>query len=146
MKVTAYIQQALFEHDCVIVPGFGGFLIEHKASKINLINNQFCAPSTSLAFNSSLTKDDGLLKSEISISENITLDQASSKIKSFVEEIQKILTSTNGLILENLGSYLNVAVGPLWQNPKLLLHIETKPPEKKEIINGMKNNQNIQNN
>ena len=44
--------------------------------------------------------------------------------------------------LENLGSYLNVAVGPWWQNPQLLLHIGTKPPEKKEIINGMKNNQN----
>jgi nucleoid DNA-binding protein len=119
LKVTTYIQQSLFEHDCVIVPGFGGFLKEHKASKINLINNQFCAPSTSLAFNASLTKDDGLLKSEISINENITLDQASNVIRVFVEENQAILANKGELKLENLGSFLIV-------NSKLQFTPDTK--------------------
>ena len=105
MKITKYIKEALFEHSCVIVPGFGGFLSEEKSAQINPISNLFEAPSINLAFNASLTKDDGLLRSEISIGEGINLAQASEEIKKFVSEIEQQLQEEREVLIDGLGTF-----------------------------------------
>lgn len=108
MIVLDYIKNALFEHDCVIVAGFGGFLVEATTAEINPITNTFNAPSTSLAFNPSLKKDDGLLKSEISIGEGISLDHATELIKTFVAELENELSKNNTATQEGLGTFKQV--------------------------------------
>lgn len=123
MIVSDYIKNALFEHDCVIVAGFGGFLVETKAAEINPISNTLNAPSTNLAFNPSLTKDDGLLKSEISIGENISLEKANEWIKVFVEFIESELKKNKIFLLDGLGTFL--------QNDSKLIFT----PEKKSNFN-----------
>lgn len=105
MKVTDYIKNALYDHDCVIVPGFGGFLVEQKSATINPITHMLVPPSTSLAFNASLTKDDGLLKSEICIGEGIAFGKADVKIKRFVDELNSELSKEANVTLKGLGSF-----------------------------------------
>lgn len=105
MKIAKYIREALYEHSCVIVPGFGGFLTEEKPAEINSISNVFQAPTLGLAFNASLVKDDGLLRSEVSIGEGITLEEASEEIKKFVANIESKLKSDSETSIEFLGVF-----------------------------------------
>lgn len=105
MKIATYIQELLFDHSCVIVPGFGGFLTEEKSAQINPITNIFQAPSVNLAFNASLTKDDGLLKSEVSIGDGISLEEAFDEIKKFVSHIENELRLNKEASIEGLGVF-----------------------------------------
>jgi hypothetical protein len=89
----------------VIVAGFGGFLLEEKSAEINPITHKIKPPHTLLAFNASLTKDDGLLRSEISIGENIGSDRASEMIRQFVDYILFQLKENKELELKGLGKF-----------------------------------------
>ena len=35
LEITKYIQELLFVHDCVILPGFGGFVANYRPAKID---------------------------------------------------------------------------------------------------------------
>ena len=51
MDITKYIKELLFLHDCVILPGFGGFVANYKSAKIDEIRNVFFPPSKDIGFN-----------------------------------------------------------------------------------------------
>jgi nucleoid DNA-binding protein len=106
LTVLKYILQTLQEHDCVIVPGFGGFLKEDKSAEINPISHVFTPPSSTLAFNPSLQKDDGLLKSELSMGLKIGLQEAGQQIKQFVEALSQKLKDQGKTSIEGLGVFM----------------------------------------
>ena len=109
MKVVVkYIKQALFDHNCVIIPDFGGFLTEYKPADINSITFDFSPPTIDLTFNSSLQKDDGLLKSEISLGESLNLKEAELLIKEFVREIKLALEGNNYHKINGLGEFKTI--------------------------------------
>lgn len=103
--VTHYIKQTLFSHNCVIIPGFGGFLSDYKSANINPISGEFAPPEVEISFNSSLHKDDGLLKSEISRGEEIEIQEAENIIEQFVQEITQRLDEHLSFNINGLGVF-----------------------------------------
>jgi len=79
MQLSGYISELLYENDCVIIPGFGGFVGNYSSAKIHPVNHTFYPPSKNILFNSKLTSDDGLLLHSVSIGENISYAEARSK-------------------------------------------------------------------
>ena len=71
MDVSFFISELLYKHDCVILPGFGGFVTQFVPAKIHPINHTFYPPSKNILFNSKLTRDDGLLFDFIAASQKI---------------------------------------------------------------------------
>ncbi|MBA3284223.1 MAG: SPOR domain-containing protein, partial [Nitrosopumilus sp.] len=59
MKIDQHISQLLYHHDCVIVPGFGGFVTNSQPARIHPVQHQFYPPSKSLGFNIHLRRNDG---------------------------------------------------------------------------------------
>lgn len=41
MQLDQYISELLFHHDCVIVPGLGGFVVNYKSAHISAVQNTF---------------------------------------------------------------------------------------------------------
>ncbi|HNZ42542.1 MAG TPA: SPOR domain-containing protein [Bacteroidales bacterium] len=86
MKVLQYISELLLQHDCVIVPGFGGFIATHVPAHIQPVINNFSPPKKDILFNSALKHNDGLLADYIAQKEKISFAEALDMIESFVEQ------------------------------------------------------------
>jgi nucleoid DNA-binding protein/cell division protein FtsN len=103
--VQYHIKELLFEQDCVVIPDFGGFVTNFDCAKIDVSNRFITPPQKWLAFNSLLKNDDGLLANYIAQEEQITREQASLKIKSFVEDTKRYINHDNNYQIEGLGIF-----------------------------------------
>ncbi|MEI6864445.1 SPOR domain-containing protein [Flavicella sp.] len=95
MQLSKYISDLLYRYECVIVPGFGGFVSSTISSTVNHFTHTFNPPSKILSFNSQLKSNDGLLANYIAASENISFEQAVSKIELKVAQWQSSLKNEN---------------------------------------------------
>ena len=65
MPIEADIHELLYDHDCVIVPGFGGFITHYRSARIDHVRRMIHPPGTDLSFNRKLTRNDGLLADRV---------------------------------------------------------------------------------
>ncbi len=103
LRITQHISRLLLEHDCVIVPGLGGFVGNYQPAKIHPTSYIFNSPSKSIAFNVNLRNNDGLLLSSIIEEEKLSLQSAESELKSFVAQIQDALRDHKPVKLPGIG-------------------------------------------
>jgi nucleoid DNA-binding protein len=64
MTIFKDIVDLLHNNDCVILPGFGAFVLKKKSATV--VGNEFIPPSKKVSFNSMLKENDGLLVKQIS--------------------------------------------------------------------------------
>lgn len=108
-RIVNYIKELLFEHDCVIIPGFGGIITNYEPAYIHPVKNIFRPPSKELAFNGSLQQNDGLLVSVCSLKEGCTSTEALEKIHEFVCHIYDEIEEYSSYSIEGIGKFtLNV--------------------------------------
>jgi CCDC81-like prokaryotic HU domain 1/CCDC81-like prokaryotic HU domain 2 len=103
VKLDQYISELLFEHECVIIPGFGGIVANHRPSFLNPAHHTFSPPSKRLAFNANLRTNDGLLASHLSKRLSVNYNEANSYISSFVHDCTKSLQDGQKLVLDKVG-------------------------------------------
>ncbi|MFY0643046.1 MAG: hypothetical protein JXR19_01110 [Bacteroidia bacterium] len=100
-----HINELLYHHNCVIVPDLGGFLIQEKVAQFNENQGIISPRFKTLAFNSQLLENDGLLAHHIHKREGLSYDEAISSIKSFVAEVRSTLDSQRNIDLGALGTF-----------------------------------------
>ncbi|MDA3819253.1 MAG: SPOR domain-containing protein [Candidatus Delongbacteria bacterium] len=105
MTVSDYIRNLLYTENCVIVPGFGGFVGNYQEAKLNFRTTEIFPPSKTIAFNQKLQKDDGLLIKSIASGDNISYELASQKVKAFVTRVNETLDKGKTVKLKALGSF-----------------------------------------
>lgn len=104
MKLSTHISDLLYRYECVIVPGFGGFVTRKIPSKIDEKTHSFYPPSKQVTFNSQLKNNDGLLANYLAVVSHTTYELAVLSIEKEVETWKKIL-QTQELELKNIGSF-----------------------------------------
>ena len=102
-NVELYISELLFEHDCVILPAFGGFVARAASANFAKTGNILLPPSKSIVFNKNLANNDGLLAGYIMQKENATYQQATSIIENFVNDCKQQLETQKRFELSGLG-------------------------------------------
>ena len=95
----------LYQHDCVVIPGFGGFIANYTPAFIHPVQNTFIPPSRQIMFNASLLHNDGLLATHIAREEGVVYDRALNRIAEDVVVIQTELKSGKTVILDGIGSF-----------------------------------------
>ncbi len=109
MKIDKHISALLYDHDCIIVPDFGGFVSSYAPAKVHPTQHIFHPPHKNITFNKHLKSNDGLLASQISRSENKTFTEANSILASFVSESTSAFKRGEKITLECIGSlYMDV--------------------------------------
>jgi cell division septation protein DedD len=93
----------LYRYDCVIVPGFGGFVTNVITTKVNHFSNTFYPPTKQITFNAHLTNNDGLLANYMASSEKISFEEANQKIASIVKS-WKAQLQTESICIDKVGS------------------------------------------
>lgn len=104
MKVDKHISELLFEHDCVIVPDFGGFVANYAPAKINPSQHTFTPPSKNISFNKHLRSNDGLLANHIVTTEKTTYPEALKYISHFTSSTTAQLKKGGKVTIEEVGS------------------------------------------
>ena len=98
-----YLYQILLEQDCVVLPGFGGFITQYKPAELNFRTNEISPPGKKIAFNPSLNKNDGFLVAFVAQNEQLSYKQAEKKIHSFVKGCEKNLQLNGSLLFDGIG-------------------------------------------
>ena len=103
--IEHYISELLYLHDCVIIPGFGGFVGNKKSAYIHPVSGIIYPPSKALLFNKNLTQNDGLLATHIARMEGIELSETTDLIEDFVKKIQSELEQRSAFKLQKVGTF-----------------------------------------
>lgn len=103
-QLVSHIEFLLHEHNCVIIPNFGGFVVNSIASRRDGLAT-FHAPVSELVFNRDLTHNDGLLAQSYMKSYRLTFEAAMLKIEQSVQELKQQLREQNHVELGKLGSF-----------------------------------------
>ena len=117
MVLEHYIGEFLYRYNCIVVPGFGAFLAQKTAARINQDTNTFFAPSKSIAFNGQLVSNDGLLVSYISESEKMSFEATLLAIEERVKWWNSTLRKDGSLTLRNIGLLTTTMEGKVLFQP-----------------------------
>ncbi len=102
------IAELLTQYDCVIIPGFGGFVATHSNASIDVAMNSIAPPSKKISFNSQLQGNDGLLATHLCNKLNLNFADTDIAIKSIASELKQQLFSGNTVSFYSVGKlYIN---------------------------------------
>ncbi len=106
MKIDlAYsVSQLLYRYDCVIIPGFGGFVTQFKSATIDRQAHSIYPPSKEVSFNSMLVKNDGVLVNFVAEVEDLSYSSARNLIDIQIEDWKKQLRFQD-LYLAKIGRF-----------------------------------------
>lgn len=112
LKYTrALLPGMFFDYDCVIIPGFGGFVCNERPAWYDDDKEEMVPPSRDVLFNPNLTHNDGLLAQEIIRSTGVSYSEA---MRLAVEEAQFIsseLKLGNSVEISGVGRLYSVDDG-----------------------------------
>ncbi len=103
MQIEEHISELLYEHDCVIVPEFGGFIGNYTPARVDEVKHLFEPPRKKILFNKGLIQNDGLLANHLSIREQVTYAEALKHIANEVNRYRSALKDTKRIVFENIG-------------------------------------------
>ncbi len=84
MKIARYIGDLLYDYECVVIPGLGGFITSETTATINEVTNHFKPPFKKIFFNAQLRANDGLLVNYVAKELGLTYKEAKSQVDRFV--------------------------------------------------------------
>jgi len=117
VDITAFIRELLFGHDCVIVPGFGGFIGNYTPARIDKNSGTFYPPIKQISFNRNLNHNDGLLIGRITGSSTINYADARTIVEEFVGDLRRKLEKGEKVVFDNIGSFINNQEGNVQFEP-----------------------------
>ena len=104
LPIEKHIFELLKHYDCVIITGFGGFILNPRNAYLNEITHQIHPPSKEVSFNKNLCKNDGLLANYLTTVEDVSYDEACIEIMRFSRKAKLKLQNNNSIFFENIGT------------------------------------------
>ena len=103
-EIALHIDFLLHSHDCIIIPGLGGFVVNQTGvDKSGLWGLD--APTFELLFNNKLTYNDGLLAESLMKTNNVSYEVAIKEIESACEELKDRLLKNEEVEWDSLGTF-----------------------------------------
>jgi len=117
LDITPFIRELLFGHDCVIIPGFGGFIGNYTPARIDRNSSTFYPPVKQISFNRNLNHNDGLLIGRVSESVGLNYGDTRNIVEEFVSGLRKKLERGELVVFDNIGSFVNNQEGNIQFEP-----------------------------
>lgn len=97
----------LFSHDCVIVPGFGGFIGNFTPARLDNKTGLYYPPLKQISFNRNLNHNDGLLIGRISMATGLNYADSRRLVEEFSNDIMEKLSSGRQVVFDHIGTFVN---------------------------------------
>lgn len=109
------VSELLYKHNCVIIPGFGGFITNFKPAGFEDSRLFICPPRNRVAFNQNLNQNDGLLCNHWAKQKGTDYATASREVEAFTQHLKEKITHTKSYDFKDLGTfYLNHEHNPVF--------------------------------
>lgn len=99
-----HIHSLLLDHDCVIVPEFGGFIASKEPARVDSVRQQAVPPRRTVAFNAYLKQNDGLLARRLVEAEHLSYPEAMQEIEGYVNRCTEDLDKGIKINIRKVGS------------------------------------------
>ena len=109
MHLADHIRPLLRDHDCVIIPDFGGLVADVSPARAQPGRQALSPPTKLVAFNQALTRNDGLLVDAFSQHMGMPIAQAREAVRAAVAGLQRELDETNRTELPGIGIFRRAA-------------------------------------
>ena len=103
IELAQHIETLLLENDCVIVPGFGGFVAHYSPATRVKEENIFLPPTRTIGFNPQLKLNDGVLVQSYMSAYDTSFADASRIVEKEVNEFIGLLHEEGKAHLDNIG-------------------------------------------
>ena len=95
-ELERHIAKLLLDNDCVIVPGFGGFMAHHIAASYDEKSHIYLPPTRTVGFNPRLTMYDSVLAQDYVSCYDLSYPEALKRIESEVDEFRQMILGEDG--------------------------------------------------
>lgn len=92
-------------HECVVVPGFGAFMLNHESARYDAKTQRFLPPSRTLGFNPEVRHNDALLLGSISRREGVSLENARLTLDASIAALRGQLQHCGEVAMGHLGVF-----------------------------------------
>lgn len=113
MDIERRILELLYFKECVIIPGFGGFVSSYISAKVQEDAQTFYPPSKKIGFNPDLIHDDGILVHYLAKTALITHIEARAIVDRFHQEVMEQLKANGRYHMESIGEFSYARTGEL---------------------------------
>lgn len=103
IEFEKHILTLLKDNDCVVLPGFGGFILKCKPSSIH--HTTIYPPSKQIAFNSGLQHEDELLTGALMHAYALAYNTAKNEVASYANHLSYTLKKNQQLTLKQIGAF-----------------------------------------
>ncbi|MDR2040780.1 MAG: SPOR domain-containing protein [Tannerella sp.] len=105
LRITVHIERLLPVNDCVIIPEFGGFVLQSHPAVYVAEEHVFYPPHKEIVFNPALRHNDGLLSESYMQSYGMEFRDAQFSLKKDVQELKTELEEKGFISLGTTGSF-----------------------------------------
>ena len=105
LHLADYIRPLLRDHDCVIIPDFGGLVADASSARAQPGRQALSPPTKLVAFNQALTRNDGLLVDALSQHLGVSIAQAREAVRAAVATLLQELDDNNRTELPGIGIF-----------------------------------------
>jgi nucleoid DNA-binding protein len=100
-----FLEHLLYEHECVIIPQFGGFVVNVQDFQFNAKEGKIYPKRKCVAFNEKLKTDDRFLTTEWAKKQAISQKEASIEIAAISKELKSQISNQGYLTVGELGAF-----------------------------------------
>lgn len=111
--LSRHIDHLLLSHECVIVPGIGGFLTHSKPAFYDEEEHAFFPPSRTIGFNPQLQLNDGTLAHSYMEMFGVDYAQATTKMHTDIKAMKQEMEDEGSYHLDGIGTLMHKADGHL---------------------------------
>ena len=101
--VLSVLPGMFWDHDCVMLPGLGGFVCNPRSAWYDEAKRQIVPPSRDVLFNARLTTNDGLVANELMAKRGVMYPEALKAVEALVVHLQQQLEVGTTVELPGLG-------------------------------------------
>ncbi|MDB4160854.1 hypothetical protein N9772_00620 [Bacteroidia bacterium] len=105
MNLAKEISFLLYKHNCVILPGFGAFLLREKNAERNEVAKYAMPKQKTVTFNQQIVNNDGLVANYVSTQNNCSYESGLEKINDYTNELWDTLKSKRNVEVADVGTF-----------------------------------------
>ena len=109
MYLADHIRPLLRDHDCVIIPDFGGLVADVSPARAQPGRQALSPPTKLVAFNQALVRNDGLLVDALSLHLGLPIAEARERVRTAVAGLHRELDENNRTELPGIGIFRRAA-------------------------------------